>query len=558
LEEKRGQDFSDEEEEEEATTPMASKTRSDSLNNYMYTAASGITPPFSNNNNNNNNNLLDTDASTSGISTPLRIPLGNNGEGISNQNFGDIEERSTVSSSAIATHQSANGNTTTLAMSMEVEDYNTANDIDFESLFSLSGDIHLLKEDDIPQSVSALWEACWQDSAGYHDFLNDVEGDFDVEIDEWDYIPPNASTGEPDKYCAEDQAHIPFCCSRKCNYAHPRKTMLMFGPKNAKATQKQYLYLQGRGTASLNEKLKERGADDNGVAALELLRTHKSALSGVVLTVTSFDGIPMADVFKVLQYWSFEPSSTQPVSHTCVRVAYSVHYLKNSLFKSQIKTGVSSELLEQAERWITFAGRRTKIFLSNALSNRDVTEEEEGSMGAGSRPTSLRMAGSRPTSLRMARNDPFRGITNTTSNPGSRHNSFDEEDDDPSTPNPRRAVEKLAVRVGNDNNNSFLDMLNVSTSESNTMIILVCVIIFCLVNQVSMYYMYSSQIKSQEDQLNQLRSLADLLTAQLKQQGVNPEDWKHQHMMDTSITGEEEGVFDYMWSAFFPSQSVDE
>jgi len=27
---------------------------------------------------------------------------------------------------------------------------------------------------------------------------------------------------------------------------------------------------------------------------------------GVVLTVTQFDGIPMADVFKVLQYWSFE------------------------------------------------------------------------------------------------------------------------------------------------------------------------------------------------------------------------------------------------------------
>ena len=126
--------------------------------------------------------------------------------------------------------------------------------------------------------------------------------------------------------------------------------MLMFGPKNAPAMQKQYLYLQGKGKSSILKRLGNRDSNTTGIASDCL-----SLLSGCILTVTQFDGIPMADVFKVLQYWQFEPCKSAPTSHTTVRSGFSVYYIKSSLFRSQISSGVQEELTEQVHKWVAFA-----------------------------------------------------------------------------------------------------------------------------------------------------------------------------------------------------------
>lgn len=108
---------------------------------------------------------------------------------------------------------------------------------------------------------------------------------------------------------------------------------LMFGPKNAPATQVQYLYLP----------CKENIV--GGAKSFDDLKGFKP-LRGLVLTITQFDGIPMADVFKVMQYWTFESNSSS--SQSCmVRVGVAMHYIKSTMFKSQILNGTKEELGDQ-------------------------------------------------------------------------------------------------------------------------------------------------------------------------------------------------------------------
>ena len=96
-----------------------------------------------------------------------------------------------------------------------------------------------------------------------------------------------------------------------------------------------------------------------------------SPVRGCVLTVTQFDGIPMADVFKVMHYWCFEterpsPSASSSASangglgggRTVVRVGVAVHFIKSSMLKSQISSGVRDELLGLSQRWCLFAEAR--------------------------------------------------------------------------------------------------------------------------------------------------------------------------------------------------------
>lgn len=105
----------------------------------------------------------------------------------------------------------------------------------------------------------------------------------------------------------------------------------MFGPKNAPATQVQYLYLPCKENIAGAAK----GVDD--------LRRFKPS-RGLVLTITQFDGIPMADVFKVMQYWTFESLTN---SSCTVRVGVAMHYIKSTMFKSQILNGTKEELGDQ-------------------------------------------------------------------------------------------------------------------------------------------------------------------------------------------------------------------
>lgn len=111
----------------------------------------------------------------------------------------------------------------------------------------------------------------------------------------------------------------------------------MFGPKNAPGTQVQYLYLP----------CKENIV--GGARSIDDLKQIKP-LRGLVLTITQFDGIPMADVFKVMQYWTFETVGLPSRTQTCmVRVGVAMHYIKSTMFKSQILNGTKEELGDQVK-----------------------------------------------------------------------------------------------------------------------------------------------------------------------------------------------------------------
>jgi len=86
----------------------------------------------------------------------------------------------------------------------------------------------------------------------------------------------------------------------------------------------------------------------------------------VILTVTQFDGIPLSDTFKVLQYFTFAPSSsdtrvtggsstTGSHCHCVVRVGARVHFVKPTIMKSRVTSGVEEELSVLTRKWITFS-----------------------------------------------------------------------------------------------------------------------------------------------------------------------------------------------------------
>jgi len=123
----------------------------------------------------------------------------------------------------------------------------------------------------------------------------------------------------------------------------------MFGPKNAPATQVQYMYLS-RPPPHLAHTQNEEA----------IIRSPKyRPVKGVVVTVTQFDGIPMADMFKVVHYWSFDSTaksanqtSASTTSSSCmVRVGLHVHFTKSTMFKGQINSGVKDELTVLSKKW---------------------------------------------------------------------------------------------------------------------------------------------------------------------------------------------------------------
>ena len=88
--------------------------------------------------------------------------------------------------------------------------------------------------------------------------------------------------------------------------------------------------------------------------ALSLLR-RQCPRRGCVMTVTQFDGIPMADCFKVIQYWIFEREGQ---TSTTIRVGVAVHFIKKTMLKSQVFSGVRDELRDLSKRWCAYYERR--------------------------------------------------------------------------------------------------------------------------------------------------------------------------------------------------------
>jgi hypothetical protein len=165
----------------------------------------------------------------------------------------------------------------------------------------------------------------------------------DIEFTEWKPF---------DSKVPEDLSKLTFSYSRDFSYAHPRTTMLMFGPKNAPGKQKQYLYLPHKTNHASS-------VDGKHAKHLSSLRPRRA----MVLTVTQFDGIPMADVFKVLQYWNFDEDKAKK-TQTIVKVGMGVFFIKASMFKAQINGGIKDELGVQAKKWVDFVQGRVKEFKS--------------------------------------------------------------------------------------------------------------------------------------------------------------------------------------------------
>lgn len=66
------------------------------------------------------------------------------------------------------------------------------------------------------------------------------------------------------------------------------------------------------------------------------------------LTVTQLDGIPFSDCFKVLQYWVCTRGADP--QRTAVTCAVGVHFIKSTMMKGNITSGVREEMIPQVKR----------------------------------------------------------------------------------------------------------------------------------------------------------------------------------------------------------------
>ncbi len=173
-----------------------------------------------------------------------------------------------------------------------------------------------------------------------------AQGDLDIKISEWSAVKDLPS---------EDICKIPFVFSRTVDYLHPRTdSMINFmGPKNATANQIQFLYVPKTVESSRHLSVSE-------------LNVHR----GIIMTLTQFQGIPMADVFKVLQYWTFEPTrnptnGTLSKKSTTVRMALAIHYCKMTMLKSSILSGTKDEVAILVQKWCTFFSEKISALSSS-------------------------------------------------------------------------------------------------------------------------------------------------------------------------------------------------
>ena len=191
-------------------------------------------------------------------------------------------------------------------------------------------------------------------------------GELEIKYSEW--LPLNSS-----KRPIEDIAKLPFTHYRQITFLHVRTTMLMFGPKNAPSMQTQYLYLP------------EYNYNSSSSSSSNDLINVDDHTSGVILTITFFEGIPMCDVFKVLLYSSFEMNSNSSSSSsssnigtnddndhrdyiTVVNIGLYVHFVKSSFFKHQIQSGTKEEVNDQALKWLVFAKMKIDNY-KNVMNN---------------------------------------------------------------------------------------------------------------------------------------------------------------------------------------------
>lgn len=173
----------------------------------------------------------------------------------------------------------------------------------------------------------------------YRDFLT-AQGDLEINAAEW--VPV---AEQP----AEDVLKMKFSYTRTVSYLHPRTDSMVgfMGPKNATAVMQQFLYVPEKASGNaLSKKFKK----------------------GMILMVTQFQGIPMADVFKVLQYWTFEPAGTD--GQCTVRMALAIHYCKSTMLKGSILSGSRDELIILTKEWCNYISSKLTTAIAAKLSSR--------------------------------------------------------------------------------------------------------------------------------------------------------------------------------------------
>jgi hypothetical protein len=228
--------------------------------------------------------------------------------------------------------------------------------INLSQLYSQKN-ITLLEEHTSPIGIDEIWRTCWLNGSGYTEFL-ESEGDLELEIEEWSAISPNSPQPEG------DISKLTFTHSRLLTYAHPRTSMLMFGPKNASVTQWQYLYIAGSGVGN-------SVTVDNPELPIDKVKPKRY----VIFTVSTFEGIPMADVFKVCQYWSFDKNINKT---TQIRAGLYIHFVKTCFVKSQVFSGVREELFILVGRFFQFVKSKSKNknisnnFIDNKKDNKSL------------------------------------------------------------------------------------------------------------------------------------------------------------------------------------------
>ena len=160
-----------------------------------------------------------------------------------------------------------------------------------------------------------------------------------MKTSEWTALKENPS---------EDISKLSFVMSRTVDYLHPRSDSMVnfMGPKNATANAVQYLYVP-----------KNLAFDSS--RPINSWNVHR----GVILTITVFQGIPMADVFKVMQYWTFEPSKDSLTGlpkkdSTTVRMAVAIHYCKMTMLKSSILAGTVSDVSVLVQKWCVYVAEQ--------------------------------------------------------------------------------------------------------------------------------------------------------------------------------------------------------
>ncbi len=146
----------------------------------------------------------------------------------------------------------------------------------------------------------------------------------------------------------EDQTKTKYHYERIYDYDHKRTTMLMFGPKMAPTKLKQYISFY---CDEVIEDEEWKHSPNNPII---------EPTSMIIFNLSSCEGVPMADVFEVLQYWTFQTNHNNP--NTCeITIGFGIHYTKPSMFKSQIASGAKDEITKQIDVFLKY--------LPNLLAN---------------------------------------------------------------------------------------------------------------------------------------------------------------------------------------------